>query len=68
MEILAGDDIRGGLRPVRRDLDVALLKDDRAFIVADGGGPQLPLDVVVGGFPRFEFAGEITREFHASPR
>ena len=53
MEILADDDIGGGLRPVGRHFDVALLEDDRAFVVADGGGSQLPSDLIIGGDTRF---------------
>ena len=48
VEILADNDVGRGLRPVRWDLDVALLEDHRAFIVADGGGAQLPLHFVIG--------------------
>ena len=48
VEIFAGDDVGGGLRPVGGDFDVALLEDDRAFIVADGGGAGFPLHLVVG--------------------
>ena len=55
VEIFADDDVGGGLGPVRRDLDVRLFEDDRAFIVADGGGAELPLDLVVGRFAGFEF-------------
>ena len=51
VKILADDDVGGGLRPVRRDLDVALLEDDRALVVADGGGAQLPGDFVIGVLP-----------------
>src|SRR5205814_4900377 len=36
------------LRPEVRDLDVLLLEDELARLVADGGGPRLPGDLVVG--------------------
>ena len=49
VEVLAGDDVGGGLRPVGRHFHVALLEDHRAFVVADGGGARLPGDLVVGG-------------------
>ena len=48
VEILAGDDVGGGLRPVARDLDIALLEDRLAFFVGDGRRASLPLDGVVG--------------------
>ena len=48
VEILADDDVGGGLGPIRRDFDVALLEDDGALVVADGGGAQLPSDFVIG--------------------
>ena len=47
-EVLADDDVRGELRPEARDLDVLLLEDELARLVADGGGPGLPRDLVVG--------------------
>ena len=31
-----------------RDLDVLLLEDGLAGLAGDGGGPELPLDLVVG--------------------
>jgi hypothetical protein len=54
VEILAGDDVGGGLRPVHGHFHVALLEDDRAFVVADGGGAGFPLDLVVRGLAGFE--------------
>ena len=47
-EVLADDDVGGQLAPGRRDLDVLLLEDELAGLVADGGGPDLPGDLVVG--------------------
>ncbi len=49
VKIFAGDDIGGGLRPVRRNFDIALLEDDLALIVADRGRAGLPCYFVVGG-------------------
>ena len=46
-EVLADDDVGGQLAPEAGDLDVALLEDDLARLVADAGGPDLPLDLVV---------------------
>ena len=54
MEILGGDDVGGGLRPVDGRLHIALLEDDVALIVADGGGAGFPLDLVVRGLAGFE--------------
>ena len=62
VEILAGDDVGGGLRPIHGDFDVALLEDDGALVVADGGGAGLPLDVVVGGFAGLLASGEVAGE------
>ena len=62
VEVLAGDDVGGGLRPVDGHFDIALLEDDGAFVVADGGGAGLPLDFVVGGFAGFEPRRKVTRE------
>ena len=47
-EVLADDDVRRELRPEVRDLDVLLLEDELAGLVADRGGPGLPGDLVVG--------------------
>ena len=62
VEILAGDDVGGGLRPVHRHFDVALLKNHRTFVVADRGGTRLPLDLVVRGLAGFQFGGKVSRE------
>jgi len=51
VEILADDDIGGRLGPINGHFDVALLKDDRALIVADGGVAELPLHVIIRGLP-----------------
>ncbi len=48
VEILGGDDVGRSHRPVFGDLDVLLLEDDAALGVGDGGGTELPFDVVVG--------------------
>ena len=48
VEVLGGDDVGGGLRPVLGDLDVPLLEDDLALLVGDGGGAPLPLHPLVG--------------------
>src|SRR4029079_16572853 len=47
-EVLADDDVDGQLRPALGDLDVLLLEDGLARLMADAGGPGLPLDLVVG--------------------
>ncbi len=49
VKVFARHDIGGGLRPIGRHFHIALLEDDRAFVVADGSGPQLPVDEVVRG-------------------
>ena len=67
VEILAGDDVGGGLRPVGRHFDVALLENHRAFIIADGGGAQFPVDLVVRGLSRLQLAGEVAGEGDAPP-
>ncbi len=48
VKVFTGDDVGGGLGPIDRDFDVPLLEDDRAFVVADGGGPSLPVELIVG--------------------
>src|SRR5207248_5448237 len=62
VEILAGDNISRGLRPIDRRFDVSLFKDDGAFVVADGGGTGLPIDRVVWGFSRLQPSGKMPRE------
>ena len=47
MEVLAGDDVGGRLRPIGRHHDVALLEDHRAFVVADRGGAGFPAYLVI---------------------
>ena len=47
-EVLADDDVRGELAPEIRNLDVLLLEDELARLVADRRGPRLPGDLVVG--------------------
>src|SRR5579864_6734235 len=46
MEILAGDDIGGGLRPSLRDFDIFLAEDGRALFIADERGTLFPFDYV----------------------
>ena len=41
-EVLADDDVRRELAPELGDLDVLLLEDELAGLVADGRGPGLP--------------------------
>ena len=41
-EVLADDDVRGELAPEVRDLDVLLLEDELARLVADRRGPRAP--------------------------
>ena len=45
-EILRDDDVGGLLRPEAGDLDVALLEDHLALLVADDGRPDVPLYLV----------------------
>ena len=45
-EVLLDDDVGRHLRPAGRDLDVLLLEEDLAAFAGDGGGAQLPLDLV----------------------
>ena len=45
-EVLRDDDVGRLLRPELRDLDVALLEDDLALLVADDGRADLPFDLV----------------------
>ena len=63
-EILGDDDVGRLLRPELRDLDVALLEDDLALLVADHRRADLPLDLV----ERID-AGqrEIAREVQTGP-
>src|SRR6266851_313227 len=62
VEVLAGDDVGGGLRPIDRRFDVPLLKDDIAFVVAYGGGAGLPIDGVVWGFSGLQPSGKMSRK------
>ncbi len=52
-EVLGDDDVRGHLGPELRHLDVFLLEDDLALLIADDGGAHLPLAGVVGIDSRF---------------
>ena len=45
-EVLRDDDVGGLLRPELRNLDVALLEDDLALLVADHRRADFPLDLV----------------------
>src|SRR5262249_543376 len=47
VQILGGDDVGRGHRPIFGDLNVLLLEDRVALGVGDGGGAQLPLDLAV---------------------
>ena len=51
VQILRGDDVGRGHRPVFRDLDVLLLEDHASLGVGDLSGAKLPLDLVVGRHP-----------------
>jgi hypothetical protein len=62
MKILAGDDVGGRLRPVGRDLNVLLFKNDGPFVVADRSRALLPAHFVVGRAPGGEFGGKIARK------
>ena len=62
VEVFAGDDVGGRLRPVDRNVDVALFENHRAFVVADGGSSGFPLDLVVRSFAGFETRGEVFGE------
>ena len=55
VEIFADDDIGGGLRPIGRHFNVALLEKHRAFVVPNGGGAPFPGNLLIGGSTRFEF-------------
>src|SRR6185437_227558 len=62
VEVLAGDDVGRGLRPIDGNFDVALFEDDGAFIVADRGGTRLPLDFVVRVLTGFQPGRKVSRE------
>jgi hypothetical protein len=47
-EILGDHDVRRELRPALGDLDIVLLENDFALLVADRGGTQLPFDRIKG--------------------
>jgi hypothetical protein len=49
VQVLAGDNVGRGHRPVDRRLDVLLLEDALACRVGNGSRPALPLDLIVGG-------------------
>jgi hypothetical protein len=46
-EVLAHNDVRGGLRPGLRNLYVVLLENHIAFLIADTGVTQFPFDSVI---------------------
>jgi len=46
VEVFAGDDIGGGLRPVFWNFDVFLFEDRGALFVADQSGALLPFDLI----------------------
>src|SRR5262249_21984761 len=64
-EILRDDDVRGLLRPEAGDLDVALLEDDLALLVADDGRAHFPVHSVEGIDARQR---EVAREVDAGGR
>ena len=61
-EILGDDDVGGLLGPEARHLDVALLEDHLALLVADDRRAQLPVDFVERVHA---WAGEVARELEA---
>src|SRR5437870_13122896 len=65
VEVFAGDDIGGGLRPVRRNLDVALLEYDGPFIIADRSGTGLPGDLIVRRLSGLETRRKMARQLNA---
>jgi hypothetical protein len=65
MKILADNYIGSRLGPVGRHFHVILFKDDGAFVVPDGSGAQLPRNVIVGRFPRFQLLSEELREAYS---
>ena len=59
MQILAGNDVGCGHRPIFRSLYIFLLKDRLALCVGNRRRTQLPLELVVGRCTRL---GEVTTE------
>ena len=51
MKVLRDNDIGCGLGPTPGNFDVLLLKYDFAFFTADGSGPRLPFDGIIGRHP-----------------
>ena len=65
VQVLAGDDVGRGDRPVAGDLDVLLLEDEVALEVLDDGVAELPLELVI----RIDAgAGEVAGELEAGCR
>ena len=67
VEVLAGDDVGGRLRPVHRNFHVALLEDHRTLVVSDQSRAGFPLHIVVGCLARFQPGGKIAREGYSRP-
>ena len=59
MEVFTNHNVCSGLRPIGRNLYVALLKNYRSFVVSNGGGPFFPTYVVVGGLASGKLGGEM---------
>src|SRR5437867_1807318 len=51
MKVLRDNDIGCGLGPTPGNFDVFLLKYDFAFFTADGSGPRLPFNGIIGRHP-----------------
>src|ERR1700760_3152138 len=62
MEVFTRDNIRGRLRPLGRDLDIALLEDNGTFVVSNRRSTGFPLDLVIRRFARFETGCEVSRK------
>src|SRR5262249_32033291 len=67
VEILADNNVGRGLRPIGRSFNVALFKDDSAFVISNGGGTEFPRNVVVGTLSFVETGCEIAWKLHANP-
>ena len=60
VQVLAGDDVGRGDRPVAGDFDVLLLEDEVALEVLDDGVAEFPLEFVIGVDAGLgEVAGEV---------
>ena len=65
VKVFADDDVGGRLGPFGRHLHVILLEYDGALIVTDGGGAELPGDLVVRGLVKLQLLGEVFRKADA---